>query len=382
MTKEEAIVLFDTTAKSLKRFKKLDVFNRPNVLEGWMSMRNNVTYGSIVIDTVNGDSIPPRFIQGMPKLRYPFYTQVRGEDAERVYTWDKDAVQLIIMEKYDGTNILSYVYEYNNQIFTTYKTRLTAIVHDNDLWGNFVSLIRLVESRKDLHTPTWSNNYIYELCGYRNPHMVKYDFDVDLKPIAIANNDLKNIVPWVYSDNSTVINLNNPEELTELYTNQQAEDNNTILASNTKEGEFPLEGKVFYVYSNNQYTVVKCKPDVIEKIHFARGGIPKDEIRITCIKAMEAYSLDEITKDKVETLLLEDWSEEALKCSQLRIQEAYNELIEELKYRAFVKASVLSLGVDSTNKGIVMRALARRKIINPREMRCFYFVAQIMGLVD
>lgn len=384
-TIQEAVELLKTTEKALKRFVREDAFNLGNVLEGWISLRPGKEYGALVIDMVNGEKVIPQVIWGMPKLHYPFATQV---DGTRVYHWPVDALKLHIAEKWDGTNICHYAYEdAQGKIFYTFKTRLTPVAGNGDLFGNFAELVQIVTSRHDwlsthaVPVPGMSA-HCYELCGYRNPHMVKYDFDINMIPLCTIMQKHGDIIPYLETQGNFDVVSNSQERLTQFYEKYREQDNQIIKDSDTEEGEFPLEGKVFYVFSESLgWVPVKCKPQIIEDIHWSRGGIPENKTREACFKALERFDVDDITLSTVEEILLEDYPKEAVNNSTEKIKKGLSEMRSQAYQRRKIRALVLEAGwaMEPHVKGDLMRMLAPE--FDRNKMRHVFSSARAMGLI-
>jgi hypothetical protein len=386
VTIERASELLNTPVNAIKRFNRDDVFNGGNTIGGFISLRPGSAYGALVIDTVNGVSFPDgeeQVIFGMPKLHYPFGKRI---DGSRIYNWPSDSEKLYVSEKWDGTNICNFVYhDITGNLFSTYKTRLTPIAGNSGDMGDFADLVKLVTSRPDWEPydyPEQGRTICYELCGYRNPHLVRYDFDIKMIPICYITNFGSPCIYPALTDGEIVYNLSF-DMLTERYTKSQEIDENIIVASETEQGEFPLEGKVFYVYaeSTGGWVPVKCKPKMIEDIHFARGGIDNIKIREACFKALEMYPIEQVTHEIIEEILLEDYHPEAVTCSFDRITIGLDEIKHEAIQRKMIRSLVEEAGWEFKEhpKGDLMRMLS--KGFCGTQMRRVFSSAKAMGLV-
>ena len=390
MTKEQASKIFLVKEKCLKRFDVIDSFNEPNRLEGWISLKPDFSYGSLIIDTINGIEVPYQYVRGMPKLHYPF----RVINEKREYFWPEDWTEVEVLEKYDGTNIMQYQYVTpTSQICFTYKTRLTPVAGNSELYGNFTQLVKEVVERDGLVPASCIRdghvcNPVYELCGYRNPHMVKYNFDIKMIPICLVSQADGSMYPSSHRDVFCYY-VNRFEDvgfesvdLTEVYEDSQQGDDEEIISSGTEEGNFPLEGKIFYVYSQLQgYVLVKCKPKTVEDIHFSRGGIANPVLKAVCLKALETYPVEEITLAKVNDLLLEDWLPEAVRVSEPKIVKAIWEMKEEAHFRHHIMLRIKESDLKEApyDKGNLMRTLSPH--FKPERMRQVYSSCKAMGLI-
>lgn len=117
------------------------------------------------------------------------------------------------MCRWNGCNILFFKYKDENG-----KTRISAKTKgshklSNTNYGPFFDLtLEALKLKKatDLQTkvpkllkPLVDGNDVqsisYELCGRKEKHLVKYDFDIALKPLFFTYYDGK-MKPWIYND--------------------------------------------------------------------------------------------------------------------------------------------------------------------------------------
>ncbi len=390
MKKESAALsIFHIKPSSVKHFSTLDLFNN-NLLEGFISLNKGKTYGSLLITHINGEEVRPQLIRGMPKLKYPFNYTGNSEEP-RIYNWPKNIWRVVVEEKYDGTNIVQYQYEFRGKSYTTYKTRLTPTLSNNTVYGSFKDWVdTCIKRDPTINIPIEGYNRVFELCGYLNPHMVKYDFDIKMVEIANIETFLGTLIPVkeINNQRSALVNTYEvtPESLQLAYETSQKQDDLQIVSSGMSEGDFPLEGKVFYLIDNlGEIHVYKCKPETIEKIHFARGGIPTEEINIAVTKAIE---LNEFSVKGITQILLEDWSAEAVEVSSVKVSTIFEKFVAEFLFREQVLAEViiaeenllLSAEDRPHPKAVIMREIAKYNVLH-RSMPHIYTAAKVLGLV-
>jgi hypothetical protein len=317
--KERAIEIFDT--KEVSPFECEDSFNNNNKLSGFMCIKPDHRYGALLIFQVNDESCE-QVIFGTPKLHYPF-------DKQGTYNWP-DVQEVKVWDKLDGTNILAYRYSYKGQEFITYKTRLTQIVKDSALvsfksmWIEYISenkwVKELIESNPDF-------NLSFELFGSRNPITIKYEvpleanflFGVRRKDAAIKPPDLLKLPPSVKLPSKCGEKIS-PEKraLTEGYNQLRR----IMSAMNTD--NLYVEGMVLYAHIGEpSWRMFKCKPEEIEKIHWAASGsIPMLILKNTALNVFE--DKENPTVSDLETLLLEEFAQDIINKSRLKIKKIWD----------------------------------------------------------
>jgi len=317
--KERAIEILDT--KEISPFESEDSFNNNNKLSGFMCVKPDHRYGALVIFQVN-DEPCEQVIFGTPKLHYPF-------DKQGTYNWP-DIQEVRVWDKLDGTNILEYRYSYKEQEFITYKTRLTQIVKDSTLvsfksmWIEYMSENKWI---KELIKANPDFNLSFELFGSRNPITIKYQvplevnflFGVRRKDGAIKPPNLVNLIDGAKlpTKGGEMVNPTR-EKLTEGY-NQLRE----VMSAINNEDLF-VEGMVLYAHVGEpSWRMFKCKPEEIEKIHWAASGsIPILILKNTALNVFE--DKEDPTVDDLETLLLEEFAQDIINKSRLKIKKIWD----------------------------------------------------------
>ncbi len=306
MTIQRASELLNIPAKEFNEFSEIDPFNGFK-LSGYISRHGDHRYGAMVILEIDG--IPcEELIYATPKLHYPF-------DKYGKYNWPTiDELETYV--KLDGTNILAYQYVHKGQIYTTYKTRLSPVLKASQ-FGDFLSLWR-----ECLQNNPWINravtdnpdyNLSFELFGTRNPITVQYDVDLEtailfgvrrhdhaVKPPTqlILPPDAKLAGQTSFYDKNA---LGDPTKLYNFHREEGSKQNKETLTT---------EGNVFYVHSGGKWHMFKCKPEEIEKIHWAAGGIPQIAIYNTIINAYE--DMDQPNIPYITQLLLEEYTQKQI----------------------------------------------------------------------
>ncbi len=308
-------------------FEVEDYFNPGNILSGFICYKPDRRYGSLVILKVNEEETK-QLILATPKLHYPF-------DKQGTYKWPKvDEVK--IWDKLDGTNIFSYRYSYKGKEYITYKSRLTPVVKDSGfvafrtLWIEYMDENPWV-SQLIVNNPQY--NLSFELYGSRNPITIKYEsllevsllFGVRRTDGAIKPPDQLNLpkdckLPQSFG----VISGIDSETLTRQYNSVRSN-----MSEKNKEDLY-IEGTVWYAHVGEpSWRMFKCKPEEIEKIHWAASGsIPILSLRNTAINVFE--DKDNPTIQDFETLLLEEYTRDMINKAMPKIHKAWNWTVDHI----------------------------------------------------
>jgi hypothetical protein len=270
-----------------------------------------------------------------PKLSYPF-------DKNGKFNWPP-INQLEIYEKEDGTNILAFHYKHNNTTFTTFKTRLSPILADmtfgkfKSMWEEYRTENYWVEEVIKLN-PEF--NLSFELYGSRNPITIVYPEPLEVAllfgirredgairpPTQLRVTDNTRVPEYLMMNEAAKEMFMDEEVVTKEYNHQRA-----VKSALNSEGILWDEGAVFYVHTGKpSWKMFKCKPEEIEKIHWAASGyIPKVALWNTLINAFE--SEDDPSREYIKELLLEEYTEQQIYKSIPRIQKLYDEVKRHLK---------------------------------------------------
>lgn len=293
MNKEEAAKFFGVSEKAMGTFCRVDPFNNHEV-EGFICRKRNKNGGSLVITKVNGVEVPSEVVWGTPKLAYPY----RDGTTELMKFSDK-AKSFFIGEKWNGMNILFFKYhDHNGKQYVSAKSKGTPFVTNSEA-GQFLYLTKEALRNKTVLLKITHNEWLadttlqsisYELCGKKEPHLVEYDFDLELKPLFKVkyNGD---ILPETYGSVSTISGcmhapLENGSDKTKTIHDAINGFKATSYEANKKYrkernltvkyeyNHFASEGTVLYVLDENgvtlDRTMYKIKPPDIEEVHWAR----------------------------------------------------------------------------------------------------------------
>jgi len=308
-----ACEILDVKADCVKQFEVHDSFN-DNVLSGVICRQSDHRYGALVIFRVN-DWECEQVIWGTPKLDYPFDRNgnFHWPPIHRVEMWDK----------LDGTNILAYTYNYKEATFLTYKTRLTPVLAEST-YGSFLSMwIEMLSKHEWIHHVINNNpdyNLSFELYGSRNPITIQYDTLLDTRILFGVHKEDHAVKPptglWFAENAPDCVSHTADMDLTDLY-NAMRE---SMSGKNT-DGLY-CEGLVMYASTGgNSWRMFKCKPEEIERIHWAASGvIPKRDLWNTALNAFEG---EEPSIETFLELLLEEYPQELINRSRIKIGKIF-----------------------------------------------------------
>eukprot|EP01080_Neovahlkampfia_damariscottae_P002651 gene2651-3848_t len=268
----------------MEKFEFEDPFNTKNKLEGFVCKKRGSFESSLFIYKINNELLKnPQKIYAIPNLKYPYKNQEKNEilNANSFKTTKK----YCFMNKWNGTNILVYKYIDNQQNeYYTAKTKGHYTL-GNSKFGNFLDLTlqvfeekKIIEFMKNENENESFQSFSFELCGKLEPHLVKYNFDIDLKPLFKTKSDGR-IKPIIKEEKDEIKNYkytelikdiesfqNNSFELNEKY----RKDNE--LSIKYEYDHFITEGYVLYLLNEDNFLLdrimYKIKPKDIEEVHW------------------------------------------------------------------------------------------------------------------
>lgn len=326
---EWAAKLLDVNPEELVEFHELDTFNNNVPISGFLCRRSDYRYGCLVLKTICGILCEEQVIYATPKIEYPF-------NLEGVYNFP-DCNIIEFFEKLDGTNILAYHYTFQDKDYVTFKTRLTPILKDQK-FGMFKSMWE--EYRKE---NSWIDKVIqmnpdfnlsFELFGSRNPITINYDVPLEVNLLFGVRRTDHAIRPC--TDLMCLSDVKMPR----CYT-MTGDDHTDVITMYNKhrehmslknKEELTIEGLVQYCHVGlPSWKMFKCKPEEIEKIHWAASGsIPRISLYNTAINVFESSENPTIA-DFIE-LLKEEYPLELITKSTYKIEKAWGMAYDQIKF--------------------------------------------------
>ena len=385
-----------TKRKTVKYFDKVsDPFNPQNKLSGKI---DRMAYHTLYITEVNG--VPcSQEIACTPKLKYPF-------DLEYEWHFPTNIGEMVSYEKYDGTNILQFIYkDENNKSFISYKTRGMMFVNMETEF--FPLLCEMIEKYPEMVTLPYDNgcNISYELYGYLNHHLIIYDEPIELKLLFGVNSNHMIIpansiftfglggsppkaeqISGIVNPEWTEVDWTKYDDYYDTLMKHYNDERKMFESKLTKDTHGQLRGKegaVWYinVYSKEPYwTMFKLKPPTIEEIHWGEAmaeRIGKNAILTTIRNATE--DIYPVTFEYVFDLLLEEFTEQDVykfrKYIDWGIENINNQKMFEREVIQYFKEHKL----DGKSKGEVLRYFAPDW--GSRNTTKIYHVLRKFGLV-
>lgn len=376
-------------------YKETDPFNPENVLSGWIDRR---AYHTLHITEVNGVQCHQE-IACTPKLKYPF-------DLNYVWKFPENIKEMVSFEKYDGTNILQYVYKNENfKSFISYKTRGTLFVNTDTEF--YPLLLRCFQMYPEVEQLVYYNgcNVSYELYGYLNPHLIIYNEPIELRILfgVKQNGLLLSVDELITTDRcppkaEQLTGIQNPEywdeddylKYDDYYAFLQQQYNierKEFEANLSKDKNDQLRGKegaVWYIYceSNPDYwTMYKLKPPSIEEIHWGWAKATKiSKLSITATIWNATEDIYPVTFESVEDLLLEEYSDYDIKRFYDFIKHKIFEINCEKDLEREIIQDFKENDLDGKDKSTVLRWFAGDYGSNRTTK--IYHVLRKFGLLD
>ena len=350
---------------------EVDPFNPNNRMTCTLCTEGGKMYGSLEIHSVNGYDVSLPRTYGTPKLAYPF---------NKVHKYKfPSAHEIRSYEKYDGTNVFMYKYQdHTGMPFITFKVRLFPFLR-----GQFVPMWKRIIQQYPKITKLFNLNpdisgFSFELFGSDNTHLISYKERLDTRLLFGVRNEgeivppdniaCANIVP------TATFNFSIDKDYIWYYEQEQNSKDAKLKAVNTDEGKTIYEGSegsIWYLHEKETglWKQYKCKPHQIEQIHWASDHIPSATCYMTAMNVLETN--DEVTYESVVGLLLEEFDQEKIDVSKLRIMRAVTEVQEEVEFNRKVdELSTLDKFSIDTDLPIIMKSI--NKHFNRKDMQKVY----------
>jgi len=336
-----------TNKKQVIEFEEEDPYNKGNILKGYVNRRQGHLYGALWITHVNGKECP-QLIYSAPKQHYPFDKSIKDE---KVYKFPEyDEVQLY--EKLDGTCIISHNYtDIEDNTYLTYKTRLRPFLGSGK-YGNFFQLWNEMRDKypeiDKMCKHDWFN-HVFEMYGKRNKILIDYDIPLDTKLIFVINSDNGHIYPPSLHEYPYGVPILSgwSEDLTDEetdYLNWQNRLENSLEIDEENKIMKGKEGLVWYFMKDSHAVQIKCKPPSVLKYHWSGDALPFESVYTTVINAFENF--DEPTYDDVVSLLLEEFEQDKIEKSRVRIEKVLGRILFDRKYQHKLAEDYRRMGFD------------------------------------
>jgi hypothetical protein len=391
MLKIDAANLLGRKESDLKEFCDNDPFNPGNQIRGYICMHANHCYGALVIFEVNGQPTHPQVVYGTPKLHYPF----QNKDEGREFHWPKFKA-VTVYEKLDGTNILAYSYaDVNGKRYVTFKTRLTPILRSGNfgdfcgMWQEILEVYPQIQNVSNVLDGTFALSF--ELYGGRNPHLIKYNILLDFRLLfGIRQSDWAIMLPGLWVEHDIHVNkpkeiFKNSENIIEFY--EKHRDTAQLYNKINEDGSIDgVEGFVFYAtLEDGNNAMFKCKPEMVEAIHWKSDMIPMGSIVTTVINSIEDYEVaqgedlyqSETFFNHIIELLKEEFTDAQIEKSHDRIKHGFHKGLDKLFLQQMVEEALKKVNLSGT-KNEVMREMSQ--FFDRSQMTRVYNAMRDMGI--
>lgn len=341
-------------------FDVLDPFNVGCRLTGYISRQSDHRYGAIYITHVDGNPVP-QLVLATPKFPYPF-------DYLGQFHFPEEVARVEAYEKLDGTNIFAYKYRtWGGHICVSYKTRLLPVVQESK-FGPFLTYWQEM-LRRYPGIPAAVQDYpgyglSFELFGARNKHLIIYDVPLDVRLLFGVRRDgglepptaIPAPHPCPFPDYEKA---RSTSDLRSIYKAMQAELEAGLTTDDVLGGYRGAEGRVWYAFdtAGGCWQAFKCKPETIEAICWAAGGLGLQVVRATAYNVLENH--DYCTPELIRELLLEEFNPMEIDIAWHLLLRASAQVNEEARLRRSIFDLYAATGLDfAADPAAVMRLLS------------------------
>jgi hypothetical protein len=359
------------TEVSARQWQAFDVTSPGGIpFSGYVCRQESEKLGMLAITEMGGE---PRleFVYAMPKIHYPYHQEKDGS-VRVVVPVAQNVVDARFTLKLDGTAIIFYPLtdKEGDVLEVIPRTRLQPVLTPSR-WGDWNALLAdVLPDRTPVEEAVRAQKVtlVFELWGYRNAHLVKYDVPLKLtlhtavrhkKPVSYRR--LQDIAQRYGLELISTVETAEPnaDSLARAYRRLQAE----MEARNQAAGAdvFLEEGAILILSTVDTAVYYKCKPPSIEEIHWtADNNVSKENILQTLYKMLEnGYDFDSGSVTDVRQALEADFEPERIEIATELIERVYQEFVLELQQKAWLRQLVLDSGIDPADTAVLMRHLAQ-----------------------
>jgi hypothetical protein len=374
--------IISITGVSKRRWQPFDVVSPGGIpFSGYLCRDESEKLGMLAVTAVANEE-RLEFIYAMPKIHYPYHKEQDGS-VRLVIPIQKNISDARFTLKLDGTAIIFYPLTdaQGNVLEVIPRTRLQPVLQPSR-WGDWNALLHdVLPDRAPVEEAirTQKVTLVFELWGYRNPHLVQYDTPLALtlhtavrhkKPVSYRL--LADIARRYQLDLIPTLEVGKPdsEGLAQAYRRWQER----MEAKNQAAGEdvFLEEGAILMLSTRDTAVYWKCKPPTIEEIHWtADANVGKTDISHALHKMLEnGYDFENGRIQDVYKELEADFDPERIELAADLIRRIYREFQMELQKRAWLRHLVEESGLDPHDTPNLMRHLSQH--YPKREMSWVY----------
>jgi hypothetical protein len=364
---DDIIAITEVSAKHWQPFDATSPGGIP--FAGYLCRQESDKLGMLAVTRLDGQA-RLEFIPAMPKIHYP-YIQDREGRLQVSIPVPINIVDARFTVKLDGTAIIFYpLTDAQGQVLEVIaRTRLLPVLAPSR-WGDWHGLLAdVLPNRAPVEAAVREQHVVlaFELWGYRNPHLVRYDQPLALtlhtairhrKPV--SHQRLADLAQRYGLALAPTLEVAAPDAvgLAAAYRRWQAR----LEAENQAAGQdvFVQEGAILMLSTAETATYWKCKPPSIEEIHWqADQHISKEIVRQTLLKLLEnGYDFAVGRVEDVQTALEGDYDPQQVAAESEMINRIYLDFVIEIQRQAWLRSLVDSSGLDPRDLPALMRHLA------------------------
>ncbi|HSN76701.1 MAG TPA: hypothetical protein VL334_16640 [Anaerolineae bacterium] len=386
-TLDQISAITDASAKHWQPFDAVSPGGIP--FSGFLCRQESDKLGMLAVTRLDGQE-RLEFIPAMPKIHYP-YIQDREGRLQVSISVPINIVDARFTVKLDGTAIIFYpLLAPDGAVLEVIpRTRLLPVLAPSR-WGDWHGLLReVLPDRSPVERAVREQHVVlaFELWGYRNPHLIRYDTPLALtlhtairhrKPTSyrrladIASRYGLDLVPTleVAAPDAGAGEPRPYSDLAAAYRRWQAQ----IEAQNQAAGPdvFVQEGAILMLSTAETASYWKCKPPSIEEIHWqADQHISKEIVRQALLKMLEnGYDFAAGRAEDVQAALEADFDPQQVEAEAELIGRMYLDFTVELQRQQWLRQLVDTSGLDPHDLPNLMRHLGQHYL--KREMGWVY----------
>lgn len=380
--------IISITAVSARHWQAFSVVSPGGIpFSGYLCREESEKLGMLAITEVAGQE-RLEFVYAMPKIHYP-YQQERDGSLRVAIPVVQNVSDARFNVKLDGTAVIFYPLTDKQGHFLEAipRTRLQPVLQASR-WGDWHALLaEVLPDRQPVEEAIRTQKVVlvFELWGYRNPHLVTYDVPLKLtlhtavshrKPVSYRK--LADIAHRYGFDLIPTLEVAQPDAagLALAYRRWQAQ----MEAHNQAAGKdvFLEEGAILMLSTRDTAEYWKCKPPTIEEIHWtADANIGKTDIEHALHKMLEnGYDFGNGRIADLHTELEAEFEPFRVEIAAELIERVYREFVLELQQREWLRHLIAESGLDPHDTATLMRYLSQHYPKN--QMRWVYTAVKIL----
>ena len=369
MTLDQVTAITNAAAKHWQPFAVTSPGGIP--FSGYVCRQESEKLGMLAVTDIAGQA-RLEFIYAMPKIHYPYQPDRHGVP-QLVIPLPQNVQDARFTLKLDGTAIIFYSLSdvQGQSLEVIPRTRLQPVLKPSR-WGEWGALLaEALPDRTPVERAVREQKVVlaFELWGYRNPHLIKYQTPLALtlhtairhkKPVSFRR--LAEMATRYGFDlvQSIEVTTPDPAGLARAYRHWQEKmeaDNQAAGA-----GIYVEEGAVLVLSTAETATYYKCKPPSIEEIHWAAAEqhLSREIVQQTLYKMLEnGYDFAGGKVEDVYAELAADFQEPQIEIAADLIRRVFLDFTVELQRREWLRQLVEASGLDPHDLPNLMRHLSQ-----------------------